>query len=88
MAYWVVWLTKPGILLKWHIIHLKLFYKKEQNPVQVPYQSLSKCWEGQVPVVNWITQRVLNDTFYSFTCLSEQTTENLFFSQTKKVFSW
>lgn len=38
-----------------------------------------------MPVVNGVTQRVLNDTFYSFTCLGELTTE--FFSY-KKGFSW
>lgn len=37
-----------------------------------------------MPVVNGVTQRVLNDTFYSFTCLSEQTTK--FFSCKKKAF--
>lgn len=36
-----------------------------------------------MPVVNGVTQRVLNDTFYSFTCLSEQTTK---FSPTEKAF--
>lgn len=46
--------------------------------------SLSKCWEGQVAVVNGVTHTVLNDTFYSFTCLSEQTTK--FFSYRKRLF--
>lgn len=35
-------------------------------------------------VVNGVTQTVLNDTFYSFTCLSEQTTK--FFSYKKRLF--